>query len=232
MGLFSQKRKVGIEEFCQEFYDSYVFHQIVAGSDVGQLFYETVFKSVAEADPSFAVIDQAVFQREMTALRIELFGLAWVHHLKLDKYTLPQATFTKRYLQQVGQPHMWGIMTEYNGAVGRSMNYDANGKLLTAESMKGRGSIAFRDSLRMSLFEKWVKAGVDSDCAARVANRRGTDVNWSKGVTAMTVSFTLLERLERDPDSLNNEALFRLRAVVVGNYTGAKQFIQSAAVLA
>ena len=76
MGLFDNKPKVGVEEFCREFYDTQIFPPIVVGEDVGAVYWETAFKSAVEADSSFEAVDLVAFKREMTALRLELFGLA------------------------------------------------------------------------------------------------------------------------------------------------------------
>lgn len=87
MGLLSRKPAVKVEEFCEGFYDSQIFHAIIAGADVSAGFWEFVLNSVREADPSFATDDLAAFRREMTALRVELFGLAWVHQVKREEFT-------------------------------------------------------------------------------------------------------------------------------------------------
>ena len=89
MGFLSREPKIGIEEFCRQFYDSQIFDATIAGEDMWSGFLETVFKSVTEVDESFSVIDLAVFKREMTALRLELFGLAWGHKFKQQRFTIP-----------------------------------------------------------------------------------------------------------------------------------------------
>ena len=39
MGLFSQKLKVGVEEFCEQFYDKTIFHPIVGGEDFNEIWW-------------------------------------------------------------------------------------------------------------------------------------------------------------------------------------------------
>jgi len=98
-----------------------IFHPIIAGTDASVAFCETVLKAVREADPSFAAVDPAVFWTEMTALRVELFGLAWVHHLIRDKKCLlRQIAFTKSYLDDNKQPEIWDAMADYNHAIAQS----------------------------------------------------------------------------------------------------------------
>ena len=42
-----------VKEFCQEFYDSTIFHAAILDTDVTSVLWETAYKSVAEADPLF-----------------------------------------------------------------------------------------------------------------------------------------------------------------------------------
>jgi hypothetical protein len=63
MGFLSRKPKISIEEFCQQFYASQIFHPTIAGEDVWAGFLGIAFKSVVEVDQSFAVIDPTVFKR-------------------------------------------------------------------------------------------------------------------------------------------------------------------------
>lgn len=219
MGFLSRKPKVGIEEFCREFYDSQIFHPIIAGTDVGAAWRETVLKSVTEADNSFAAISPVLFQREYTALRVELFGLALTHHLKRDEHTLPETIFTKIYLEQNGQLEIWDAMLEYNQAIARSAAEIATGKRAR------RATMGFINELRFGLGKKWIKAGVDVECAARVLNRIGTEVSWSKGITLQMLVDVLLRRLGCQ---LNSEGIFRLQAVLYGLYNGAKEAVKSA----
>lgn len=218
MGFLTRKPKVALEDFCRQFYDSQIFHPVIAGTDVGSVFWETVSTSLTEADSSFATMDIGAFQREMKALRVELFGLAWDHLLKRDKYTLPHTVFTKSYLEEKKEAGTWDAMGAYNQVIARSSIEIAAGE------RSRRGWITFMNKLRSDLFVKWHKAGVDPQCAAHVANRLGTDVSWHKGITLELLTDTALERLDCQ---LNQEARFRLQAVIYGLYEGAKEAINS-----
>jgi hypothetical protein len=218
VGLLSRRRKVVTEEFCRDFYDSQIFHAIIAGTDVGAAFWEAVLKSVKEADPSFAADDLALFRREMTALRVELFGLAWVHHVKRDKYKLREIVFTKSYLDDNKQSEIWDAMADYNQAIA------ASGIEIATGERARRANITFLNKLRFDLFKKWVKAGVDPACAAHVANLVGTDVAWSSGITQPMLADTLVQRLGWQ---LNLEGRRRLATVASGLYQGAKDSIKS-----
>lgn len=221
MGLLKRKPKVSIEEFCREFYDSQIFQPIIADEDVGSVFCDAVFNSISEAYPSFATADRVVFRQEMTALRMELFGLAWVHHFKQGKYTLPQAVFTKSYLEQKGHLDIWNIMLDYNQAVARS-------SVITATGEQEKASwITYINSLRAGLLDKWIETGIDKECAVCVANRMGTENSCNKGITLQLLNARLADRLGCDI-SLSFEALLRLEAVILGLYHVATESIKSA----
>ena len=117
MGFVSRRPKISIEEFCQQFYDSQIFHAIIAGEDVWAGFLGIAFQSVVEVDQSLAIVDRTVFRREMTALRIELFGLAWGDRFKQERFTVPQSIFTRHYLEEHEKFDLWDIMGEYNQAL-------------------------------------------------------------------------------------------------------------------
>jgi hypothetical protein len=206
MGLFSRKPKISIYEFCREFYDTQIFHAMIGGIDAWSAFLETVFNSVVEADQSFAVIDQAVFQREMTALRMELFGLAWSHKFERLEFTLGQSSYTQRYLEENGRLDIWDIMGEYNKAIAQSTE-------LSDRWAKVR--------------DEWAKQEGDSfSNVARIVNRWDADIRRNDCILVKRLAAKLADRLGCDIN-LDSEALFRLQAVIFGFYNGAKEAIES-----
>ena len=70
------KRKIGIQELSLEFYNTQVFHPRV---DLGAVAWDAVRGYIAEADGTIMAVEEAVFLRELNALRVELFDLACVH---------------------------------------------------------------------------------------------------------------------------------------------------------
>lgn len=211
MGLFSRKPKISIEEFCREFYDTQIFYRIT-GTDVGSIYFEAVFNSIVEADQSFAVIDKAVFQREMTALHMELFSLAWMHKFKRAEYAMPQSIFTKIYLKKERKLYIWKIMAAYNQA---NLVDRTEWELLPIAEAKSVASLVW-----------WAAAAKDPECVFRAKNCIGTHESWKKGMLLATLTDRLAARLGCRED-LESEALFRLREVIFGFYNGAKEAIKS-----
>jgi hypothetical protein len=220
MGLLSRKPKIGIEEFCRQFYDSQIFHPIIAGLDASEVFLETIFNSVVEADRSFSVVDPAIFRHEMISLWMELFGLAWIHQLSNDKYTCPQAVFTKNYLEQKEKLDIWKTMGEYNEMVAKS-----SVEIVTGERSQ-RAWIVYTNTVRHNKCGKLIDIGMDAECAARVCNRLATEKPWRKGITSQMLVARLANRLDCD-ENVNFEVLFRLQSVAYGFYSGAKDSIES-----
>ena len=237
MGLFSRKPKVGVEEFCRSFYDSQVFDPMkIGGIDVVKDWWETVFNSVVEADDSFKSIDFSNFQEEMTALRVELFGLVCLNRYKKEQFSIIQTLFTKRYLDEIERPQIWDIMGEYNQAIARSATLDETGNQL--DGRVGRARITGINLSRVNMFDKWIEVYVghkddltDEDkesgqCIAHVANFIGVDIKRADSIAVKLLAARLAERLGCD-ESLNYEALFRLSALIFGLHEGAQEALSA-----
>ena len=231
MGLFKRKPKVTVEEFCQQFYDTDIFSANIGGVDAWKMFCETAFDLVVEADPSFAAIDRSKFQEELTAIRMELFALAWMHRFKREEFTLPQSLSARRYLEEKGGLPVWDIMGEYNQAVAQSVTMTETGQQV------GNAQIEHANQLRFGMFSRWANAVGDSltteqkdyvaGCVARVANRIGADIRRDDCIVVRWLASRLADRLGCEV-SLKSEALFRLAAVIYGLYQGAREAISEA----
>jgi hypothetical protein len=217
MSLFSRKPKIRLDEFCRDFYDRNILHAIIGGRDAGSVFFETMRDSVTEADSSFSSIDWESFKFEMTALRFEVFALAWLNQVG-EKLAVAQSIFTKSYLEAEDRSDIWEAMEPYNRAIARSSTHGC-----TPETPTGRGRIAFVDSFRFGLMKSWMKKNLDDPaCAGRVINRMLTDDAWKQGVTRGYLMLTLCHRLGCE---VNEEAQFRLTAFVIGLYNGSREAI-------
>ena len=219
IGLFNRKPKTSIEDFCRQFYDSQVF--CIKAGDEGRAstLWQNALNSIAEADPSLVKVDRDLLRREMTALHIELFGLAWTHYLWSDlsmgewtdsrnwhsdyqlKRLIKEIVFTKRYLKQNEHFDIWNSMLAYNEAIAgfHSKSYGDAERAITDES-----------------FEYFIKAGADADCAGRLRNRM-YEFHFSDNVLDHLID-TFVKRLGWDikPDS---EIFLRLQAVLFHLYT-------------
>jgi hypothetical protein len=233
MGLFSKNTRVGVEEFCRHFYDDVIFHPIIAGQDFNEVWWDKVFQSIVEADKSFTVIDKSNFIREMTALRLELFGLAWLYKYKDERFTIPQSVFTMQYLEMNGKREIWDAMRDYGLVVAQSAVLDKSGKQLDGSTALGRSRITFVNTFRMEEFKKFASTNYKDrsspteeeknrmDCITAVINRMLSEPKRA----VLPLAEKLVERLGCGT-SLNSRALFAIASVIYGLHQGAKEAIK------
>lgn len=222
-GLLKSKPEIGSEEFCRDFYDSNIFHAVIGGQDEYSSFLEFSFNHVVEADPSFATVDRDLFRREVTALHMELFGLAWMHRLKQERFLLFETTFTKRYLEEQDHFDIWENMLAYNIAISKSVSEILR---LTTGEQKFKLKAVLRNKSMMDFFAKSVEAGADESCAARICNRMSTAEAWDSKITLKHITARCADRLKCN-ENLDPEALFRLSVIFYGFYNGAMEAIKS-----
>lgn len=211
MPLFGKSReKVHVEGFCRSWYDNYVF-QPVAGHDVRRDWTSGIHSECAKR--GMPTVDQNVFHWMLTAMQMELFGTALAHRTRgNERLVLAEATTTKTYLANRQLRDLWDVMSVFNKAVA------ANSVML-----RGKASSVMINHMRMSLFDKYVKQGIDPECAARAANRTGTDVDFeNSGPTRLAVTF--FELVEVDP---NEETIFPVAAAGFGFYRGARESLEA-----
>lgn len=235
MRLFNQKPGVGLQEFCRQFYDNVIFQPTIVGQRFDGVWWDNIFHSVVETDKSFAVMDKSILAQEMTALRLELFGLAWVYKFAREKFTIPQSIFTRQYLERNGKSETWDIMGEYSQVIAQSAFLTDKGEQMDGRA--GRARITFVNEFRWGIFKKWAEANMDNpsapteeekkvaDCVARVVNRMLVDIRNDDCILVKRLAARLAERLGCDAN-LNAEALFALRAVVFGLYESARRAIK------
>ncbi|MFC2035389.1 hypothetical protein ACFLUJ_04600 [Chloroflexota bacterium] len=220
MGLLSRKPRIKLEEFCQYFYDTHIFHLVIDGKDTGSIHSDELFDHFVEADPAFSSVDRDVFKNEIIAVCMEMFGLAWENQKKRDIYLLREIVFARDYLKNNDQLDIWVIMGDYSKTIAASIFDIANGQR-TSEAY-----ISNMNQFKTKLFEKWVETGIDQDCAKRVYSRIGADVSWKRRSTVYHVCGRLAERLGC-PEDINSEVLSRLSVTIYQFYTGAKEAIES-----
>ncbi len=221
MSIFSKKQEVTLEDFCRDFYEKNILNPVIEGIDAGAAYFNTVRKSVVEADQNFTDINSQKFATEIIPLRFELFALAWLHQFG-DKSAVVQSVFTKHYLQEKKRDGIWDASESYNQAIARSTTL---GK--TPEKAFDRVYLARVNTTRMDLFKQFHKEGYDSKCVARALNRLFSDEAWKKGITAGLLMFALCDRLGFEQNfEPNKEAQFRLTAIIRGLYDGARQSLE------
>ena len=216
MSLFSRKPEVGLEDFCRDYYDRFILNPVDVTSDFGAAYLDAVRDSLTEADASFSRVTTDELRAATIPLGFELLALAWLDKFG-DRFAVQNSVFTKSYLQAIEREDIWRDSEPYNQAVARLVT--AGKDLSNAPDRFSVGVIA---KMRELLFKQYVEAGYDSECVARVLNR--ISVGKPRKVTSIPVAltFVLTDKLGF-PIGLNDEAGFRLTAVILSYYKGARQ---------
>jgi len=214
MGLFNRNPKVTVQQWCDEFYNKYVFALPIGGANPWQVFCRSVRDQVVQADPAFSGVDEQILSDQLLALRLEVVGIAWMIRVK-DEFSPKQSQCTQEYLANHNQDQYWEMMEPYNQAVAKAAVGGSDGS-----TAAGRAHITFMNSMRMQLFDKWVTTVSDPKHAARAANRIGTEVPGKGQKTHVYLSFALTDQLQCE---VNEEARGRLIATIHGFFEGASE---------
>ena len=156
MGIFSSKPKVNMESFCKDYYDSQMFHALVGGEDASQKILNAAYKLLANAEPLFSKVDRDIFEREMTAMNLELFSLAFSKRFSKFDNAVQQCIFTFRYLQDKRRNDIWESMAKYSITIAQTATMNAKGEHMTGDTAIGRATITRVNTLRDELFTKWL----------------------------------------------------------------------------
>jgi len=222
----ARKPKISVEECCKEFYDKHIFHAIVAGIDGWDVMLRSDLEFVTEADTSFSAIDPVLFRQEMTAVRMEVFALAFARKVKREDLMLVQGAFTRRYLEESGKLDIWDIMGEYNQVIHLSAVTDTDG-----QQMNNR-YVTKINLMRVSMLRQYSKPLLrniaqgkkvspdDWAAAGRMVMRVGADMKREDRIAPRLLALKLADRLGCRSD-LKEEALVRLWVIILGFYEGA-----------
>jgi len=220
MNLFKKKRSATVTEYSHWFHgwDSSAEAAITI-DDLKRAYFTALCGTVAEKDPRFSATEMELFGAEWSALRSEVFSLAWTHafHRK-DKYLLGEAAVAKATLTAAG---LWDASGRYNYAVAQSTD-DA----LPAGRRARQAIAAGQNSIRVDVATGWVKEGFDKDCVARVVNRLFTEIAWNQGFVLQRLVGVLLQQLGHvgvDGEvRLNSEAMLMLQRAMLEIYDGTR----------
>ncbi|MCY4625812.1 MAG: hypothetical protein OXC99_12555 [Chloroflexi bacterium] len=202
----------GIAQHCGRFYDEIVFDGVEIGQIVAKptVLLDVIKKQLIDKNPQMESIPQESLHHELTALRLELYGLAWQKRFKKDEQVIQQSAFTVQYLKARHKLSVWETMGEYNRTISQSTGLDANGR--TDERAKAMGNVR-----RMEFFEKWAPKLISDpsnltddekllgQCIARSANRLNADL-YEKNELLLRGLFTKTSRRLNIEDNIGQEA--------------------------
>jgi hypothetical protein len=220
MGIFSRKQSVDLKDFCRDFYDTQILNPVIGEVNAGNVFSDVVKKNIVEVYPEFTKIESEKLAEEIKVLRFELFALAWTHKFVSGKVVVAQSDFTKSYLHEKGRNDIWAGMESYNNMVDSVM--------LHWLTNLGKVNLSFNYNMREDLTKKNIEAAKElrienDDRVARVNHRLWSENAWKQKLMLGPLVFTFCERTGINAHDLNQEAQFRLAAIIKGLYDGAEQ---------
>jgi hypothetical protein len=235
------KPKINIEQFCERHYDSYFFFNAENYlKDKLKSFGRGIIDSIAKVDYTFQNIDLDIFTCELTALHIELFGLAWMHHFRLEKYsgleekyTFGEIVFTKNYLEQNGYDNIWKIMSYYNNTIADALLHPC----ISAIDRAFSPPVAINDEIPCYFIDRkflknlrsnncsWEKE-IGIDCATRLINRASKRENWGGCPISLLLIKKFAERLDWKVD-LGHAGFAGFESLLNRLYNDFKQEIES-----
>ena len=218
MGLLSRKPAISMDEFCKQYYDSEIFERHTVDDDVASILWHIAFNSAIEGHRQGAEIDLDAFQREIAALHLELFGLAWVHRLKVEEYIPIEIISTEHYLEHRGRLEIWKTMAHYNQAIGYALQLRPKrtarpsrlyfAPLISQETLhEAWRKSDFYERIRAEIAGKYTKAGVDPECATRLANRMSTDAMCYDYPVFEMLTATMKRRLGYRPNDVGRRMI-------------------------
>lgn len=121
MPLFGgSKRTVSASEYARWFHTMDSAADALGASLVPAAFATAIRDLVAQSDPRFGSIDLDRFTREVSALRAEIFGLAWGHaFMRSDEHLIAEGLVAKEVLTS---QRLWELGQKYNHAVTSSVD--------------------------------------------------------------------------------------------------------------
>ncbi len=222
MGFFDWKQGVNLSEFCENFYDKYIYYPSIGEIDPQNLYCDKVLRELTKADIQFKKVILDKFEDEFVILRFEIFSIAWLHRFG-DKLSVAQNEFTKKYLIQKERQDIWDNMELYNRASPKSIVVGRK-----RENAKDRAYIDQINTKKVELFDSYFDKGHDGECIARAINRMYTESAFSKGITSSLLMLVLCDRLGFDGEfTPNEEAQFVFVAICKGLYNGAFETIEN-----
>lgn len=205
-----------------------------------------VYSEILKADSSTIALDTDILERELTALNIELFGLAWLDYnyelgekekqdsSQFDIALCTEITFSKSYLERTKRNDTWSAVGFYNRTILETAIAQNNSidwsifRDMPAYYERAIHSSPPEEFIRLSIqsyLEHYDKLLNDKECALRLSNRLASILSWRDGIIIpQKLSSSFAERLSLTP---NHETIFLFQRLVVGLYRNAKNYINA-----
>jgi hypothetical protein len=240
--LFHRTIGIPVDQFCEFFYDSSFFPVNGDTREVHQALWGSILGSFVEAGGVPAQTDRIAFANELTAVALEVFGLAWMHHFMSDEYTeeardyvCAEIVSTQRYLERYGLQDVWKAMAAYNDAVDEAMLHPQTGAVdRDFAPFLSFGSVGLTTmttgrklrSVQTEAMQKWSTC-IGTECSNRVSKRMSKRDDWGGRPIARCLALAVARRLQWGI-GLESKVLIGLEAMIDRLYNDSKAAIESA----
>ncbi|PIY97113.1 MAG: hypothetical protein COY66_01240 [Candidatus Kerfeldbacteria bacterium CG_4_10_14_0_8_um_filter_42_10] len=214
------KKKVSIEDFCQDFYDNHIF-----SSTDGKDYYSSILSQfITEKVELIAInVDKQKLINELIALQIELLGLACTHKYVSGEIVIHQNFFTKSYLIENGKNEIWNSMYDYNDIIDIAT--------LDWLTTLGKVNIVFNHNMRKDLVEKNIedvkKLGLkDDEVVERINKQVWSENAWRQNFMQNSLGRTFWSHLGLELNKLDEKTSSFLAALPIRLYKEAQQYLK------
>lgn len=245
MNSKKSKWKLGPEEICRQYYESQIFYEpqifdISTQNEASTHFFAEASITIGCLDSTFKDIDDVTFFREVFAINIELFGLAWLNYNYelCQQYSEPELLLageinaTKTYLKNRGNENIWNIMQVYNDVISQSFVEETafeNWERLRDFPIANNFTVESHRNERIKQLEsgfKLFEKSTDSECNARLSVRFAFVPYNTYRITRLfqNLSLTLTNRIGWAPTQVG---LFAVQRFIAGLHQNAVHYLDA-----
>jgi len=223
MELYKGTPRIKVDDCCKQFYDLNVFPETTEGPGEWTKFPGTVKKAVSELSLLFTTIESDLLSREMTALGLEIFSVAYARKVRVDVLSWRQSGLTRDYLNERNSSDIWDIMSEYNEVIAASVvDGQRSGKISKArDKMHREWALVTRKERELSKEEELLP----EDYVIRAANLIGAEIKQADNIVVKRLALKLLERLGQVA-SFKEDTLHKVSIIVFEFHRGAELYLK------
>ncbi len=186
--------------------------------------YAEIIKGMAiQLDSRFTDVDIQKLKYELTALRFELFALAFTHKFVSNKIIIAQSIFIKHYLQEKGENDILNGMDSYNRTINTAtLNWlDSLGKVNLPYNYRMMNSLCEENTKNIKEME--INADEMDDILKKINNRTWSENSWKYKFILSYLQLNLYKNLNINPETLNDEALAHIATTIKCFYDESKK---------
>jgi len=219
---------IDTQQLCMDYYFSQIFHESVV-----KTFLADARAEINAKDKAFAAVDSGEFNREVIALNIELFGLAWLTENKDRVKMASEITCTKSVFAKNEHDKMllWEGMGYYNLELFECLIRDPSIDWGILRDFPELVSYYHKEFDLFDVSQAKFCSDItknetdDAECALRLALRLvlGPLDSQKLVVISQYLAMALVKKLKCN---VNYSAMFAIQRIVIGMYINAERYLR------